>query len=319
MRVYIIRRLLLIIPTLFGVTVLIFIAMRVIPGDPLKSIAGEGELYVLTDEELAAVRHSLGLDRPLYIQYLSWMADVAKGDLGFSFWRDNEPIRDIILRRGPLTAQIAIMAMIVAWLIGLPVGILSALRRNSALDYVLRFIITIFIAIPNFWLALTFILFTVLVFSWRPPLDVHYLWTNPSMNLQMTAGPAIALGISLGAITARMTRATFLEVLREDYVRTAHAKGLSEWVVVLRHVMRNAFLPVMTLSGLQLAALLGGTVAVERAFSVPGLGFTLVFSIIQRDWMMIQNLVLVFGVATITVNFVIDLLYGWLDPRIRFN
>ena len=186
-------------------------------------------------------------------------------------------------------------------------------------DYVLRFIVTIFIAVPNFWLALTFILFTVLVFEWRPPLDVHYLWTNPSMNLQMTAGPAVALGIGLGAITARMSRATFLEVLREDYVRTAHAKGLGEWVVVLRHVLRNAFLPVLTLSGLQLAALLGGTVAVERAFSVPGLGFTLVFSIIQRDWMMIQNLVLIFGMATITVNFIIDLLYGWLDPRIRFT
>ena len=149
-----------------------------------------------------------------------------KGIWDFHFGGDNEPIRDIILRRGPLTAQIAIMAMIVAWLIGLPVGILSALRRNSKLDYVLRFIITIFIAVPNFWLALTFILFTVLVFSWRPPLDVHYLWTNPSMNLQMTAGPAIALGISLGAITARMTRATFLEVLREDYVRTATQRGL---------------------------------------------------------------------------------------------
>lgn len=319
MRTYILRRLLLMIPTLIGVSVLIFIAMRVIPGDPLRTIAGEGQLYVLSDEELAKVRHSLGLDRALHIQYLSWLGDIFKGDLGFSFWRDKEPIRDLVLRRGPITVEIAVMAMFIAWAVGLPVGMVSAMNRNSLVDNVLRFIVTLFMAIPNFWLALTFILITVLFFSWRPPLEIIQLWDDPVRNLQMTVGPALALGIAMGAVIARMTRATVLEALGEDYVRTARAKGLGPRIVVWRHVLRNALLPVVTLSGIQLGALLGGTVAVERAFSVPGLGFTLIFAIIQRDYMLIQNLVLLFGAAAVIVNFAVDLTYGWIDPRIRYN
>jgi peptide/nickel transport system permease protein len=319
MRTYILRRLLLMIPTLLGVSVLIFIAMRVIPGDPLRSIAGEGQLYVLSDEELAVVRHSLGLDRALHIQYLAWLVDIFKGDLGFSFWRDKEPIRDLVLRRGPITVEIAVMAMFIAWAVGLPVGMISAMKRNSLVDNVLRFIVTLFMAIPNFWLALTFILVAVLWFSWRPPLEIIQLWDDPVRNMQIIVGPALALGIAMGAVIARMTRATVLETLGEDYVRTARAKGLGPRVVVWRHVLRNALLPVVTLSGIQLGALLGGTVAVERAFSVPGLGFTLIFAIIQRDWMLIQNLVLLFGTATVVVNFAVDLTYGWIDPRIRYN
>ncbi|MDP6402419.1 MAG: ABC transporter permease [SAR202 cluster bacterium] len=319
MRTYILRRLLLMIPTLIGVSVLIFIAMRVIPGDPLRSIAGEGQLYVLSDEELAIVRHSLGLDRALHIQYLAWLGDIFKGDLGFSFWRDKEPIRDLVLRRGPITVEIAVMAMFIAWAVGLPVGMISAMKRNTLVDNVLRFIVTLFMAIPNFWLALTLILISVLYFSWRPPLEIIQLWDDPVRNLQMTVGPALALGIAMGAVIARMTRATVLESLGEDYVRTARAKGLGPRIVVWRHVLRNALLPVVTLSGIQLGALLGGTVAVERAFSVPGLGFTLIFAIIQRDWMLIQNLVLLFGTATVVVNFAVDLTYGWIDPRIRYD
>lgn len=319
MRRYLIKRLLLAVPTIFGVTVLIFIVMRVLPGDPLAMIVGENTgIYVLTDEELAAARRSLGLDKPLYQQYLSWMGDVFRGDFGKSFWRP-DPVREIIVRRGVISGQIALMAVAISWLVGLPIGVLSAVRRNTGLDYITRFLVTLFMAIPSFWLGLTFILITVIFFMWKPPITVHYLWTDPVKNLQMTIGPAIAMGIGMGAFIARMSRTTLLEVIREDYVRTARAKGLGERVVILRHGLKNSLLPVVTVSGLQLAGLLGGSVAVERAFGVPGLGTALVQAITERDWMVIQNLVLLYAIIFVFVNLAIDLAYGWIDPRVRYG
>lgn len=316
---YLIRRLLLAVVTIFGVTVVIFVAMRVLPGDPLAMIYGEGQgIYVLTDAEVAAVKESLGLNKPLYQQYLSWMADVFSGEMGYSFWSD-VPIRDTILRRGPITAEIAIIAIILAWLIGVPTGIMSALWRESWFDYALRLIVTLFMAIPSFWLGLTMILFTVLVFNWRPSITIIQLWEDPAANLSMVMGPAVAVGIGLAAIIARMTRTTVLEVLREDYVRTARAKGLGPWLTIVRHVLKNALLPVITISGLSLAGLLGGAVAVERAFGFPGLGSALAQGAVERDWMMVQNLTLLFAVVFVFINLAIDLLYAWVDPRIRYE
>lgn len=316
---YLIQRLLLAIVTIFGVTVVIFVAMRVLPGDPLAMIYGEGQgIYVLTDAEVAAVRASLGLDKPLYLQYLSWMGDVFSGELGHSFWVDT-PIRDTILRRGPITAEIALIAIVLAWLIGVPAGVMSALWRESWLDYGLRLLVTLFMAIPSFWLGLTMILFTVLVFNWRPSITIVQLWEDPARNLSMVIGPAIAVGVGLAAIIARMTRTTVLEVLREDYVRTARAKGLGQWLTIMRHVLKNAMLPVITVSGLALAGLLGGSVAVERAFGFPGLGSALAQGAVERDWMMVQNLTLLFAVVFVFINLTIDLLYAWIDPRIRYE
>lgn len=316
---YLIRRLLLAVVTIFGVTVVIFVAMRVLPGDPLAIIYGEGQgIYVLTDAEVATAKASLGLDKPLHQQYLSWMADVFSGKLGYSFWSD-VPIRDTILRRGPITAEIALIAILLAWLIGVPAGVMSALWRESWLDYALRLIVTLFMAIPSFWLGLTMILFTVLVFNWRPSITIVQLWEDPVRNLSMVMGPAVAVGIGLAAIIARMTRTTVLEVLREDYVRTARAKGLSQWVTILRHVLKNALLPVITISGLSLAGLLGGAVAVERAFGFPGLGSALAQGAVERDWMMVQNLTLLFAVVFVFINLAIDLLYALVDPRIRYE
>ena len=307
------------VPTLFGVTVLIFVAMRVLPGDPLSFIYGEDTgVYVLTEEELQGARRSLGLDKPLILQYFVWMADVLKGDLGRSFWQ-NKSIREVIQRRAPITAEIALLAVILSWLIGLPVGLIAAVWRNSKLDYTVRFVATFFMAVPSFWLGLTIILVTVLVWQWRPPLTIAFLWDEPIKNLQIVIGPAVVLAMGMGAVLARMSRATLLEVFQEDYVRTARAKGLSERIVVARHAMRNALLPVLTLSGLQLAFLLGGSVAVERAFAVPGLGTTLVNGIAERDWMIIQNVVLLYGVVFVFINLAIDLAYGFMDPRIRYN
>lgn len=319
MRAYLLSRLAAAIPTIIGITILIFLAMRVLPGDPLAMISAEGQgTQRLTEEQLQAARHSLGLDRPYYEQYLAWMGDVLRGNMGSSFWR-GEPIINTILRRGPITAQIAIMAIIISWTIGVPVGLLCAIRRNTRADYAIRAAVTVFMAIPSFWIGLVVVLAGVLWFSWRPPLSIIYFGDDPIGNIQITAGPALALGLGLAAVTARMTRSSVLEVLHDDFVRTARAKGLRERVIVWRHVFRNALLPVITLSGLALGGLLGGSVAVERAFSVPGLGLALVQALGERDWTMIQNLVLLYGLIFTLINLLVDLSYAALDPRIRYQ
>ena len=319
MRHYMVRRLILAIPTVIGVTILIFVAMRVIPGDPLRSIIGEGQIYILSDEELAAVKASLGYDKPLVVQYLAWMRDVVRGDLGYSFWQKDKSIADMVVRRGPITLQISLMALLIAWIIGLPAGIATAMRRNTALDYGVRGLVTLMMAVPNFWLGLAMILATILIWSWRPPVELVSLWESPWTNFQMTIGPAIAMGLGFGAIIARMVRSGMLEVLTEDYVRTARAKGLENSTVVMRHALRNALLPTITISGLYLGATLGGAVAVERAFSVPGLGYSLIYAVQARDWTVIQSLVLLFAAAYVVINFVVDITYGLIDPRIRYE
>lgn len=316
---YILRRLFIAVPTLIGITILIFLAMRVLPGDPLAVIMSESTgRYTLSDDDLAAMRASLGLDQPLYVQYLDWMRQVATGDLGSSFWT-KEPISALILRRGPITAEIALMSVLFSWLLGVPLGLLSALWRNSVFDYLSRVTITVFIAVPSFWVGLLFVLFTVLVFTWRPPLTIVQLWEDPLTNLSMTALPALALGLGLAAGQARMSRSAALEVLFEDYIRTARAKGLNEKLLMWRHVLKNALLPVITTSGLALGGLLGGAVSVERAFGVPGLGTLLVQALADRDWMMIQNLVLIYGLIFAAINLIVDLSYAWVDPRIRYG
>jgi peptide/nickel transport system permease protein len=316
---YVLQRLGIMIPTLIGITILIFLAMRVLPGDPLAMITSESTgVYVLSEEEVQQVRASLGLDKPYVLQYWDWMVQVLRGDLGTSFWT-KEPIRDLILRRGPITAQIAIMAVVFSWLIGVPLGMLSAVWRNTPFDHVARVGMTIFIAVPSFWIGLLIVLATVLIFTWRPPLTIVQLWEDPLKNLSMTSLPALALGLGLSASTARMARSSALEVLYEDYIRTARAKGLGPKLLVWRHVFKNAMLPVITTSGLALGGLLGGAVSVERAFGVPGLGTLLVQALTERDWMMIQNLVLLYGVIFAVINLLVDLSYGYFDPRIRFE
>lgn len=319
MQRYLVRRTLTAVPTIFGITVLIFIAMRVLPGDPIAQIASEGQgQYTLSDADLQAARASLGLDKPLPQQYVSWLGDVSRGDLGHSFW-NKEPIRDTIIRRGLISLEIGVIAMLVSWLLGVPVGILSATRRNSMADTVIRLFMTLFLAVPSFWIGLSLVLFLVLVFTWRPPLTIVQLWQDPVLNLEMVVGPALALGAGLAAGLARMARSSVLEALHDDYVRTARAKGLTEHFVLSRHVFRNALLPVVTTSGAAMVALLGGAVATETAFGVPGLGSYLVQALNSRDWMVIQNLVLIYGVVTVIVNLAVDLSYAWIDPRIRYG
>jgi len=315
---YILRRLLVSIPTIIGITILIFLVMRVLPGDPVSVVFGQESFVTMSKADQARFRSDLGLDQPLHVQYLQWMAAVAHGDFGRSFWR-NDTVRDLLLRRGPITVQIALMAIVFSWLIGIPIGIMSATRRGTWQDHSMRVLSTLFLAVPSFWLGVAAVLVGVLFFSWRPPIEIAYLWNDPVHNLEMTIGPAIALGAGAGAYVARITRSSMLELLYADFVRTARAKGSSENHVIWRHVLVNALLPVITLSGLILAGLLGGSVAVETAFGVPGLGTALVRALSDRDYMVVQNLVLIYAIIFSVVNLCVDLAYGWLDPRIRYE
>ncbi|HEY8447904.1 MAG TPA: ABC transporter permease [Thermomicrobiales bacterium] len=315
---YLLRRLLISIPTLFGVTILIFIVMRLLPGDPTSVMFGQETFGALSEADQQRFRQALGLDEPLYRQYLNWMGDVFSGDLGRSFWR-TDTVRDLIVARGPISAQIAIMAIVFSWIIGIPLGIISAVRRNTWPDNLIRATAAVFLSIPEFWLAVVIVLVGVLYFSWRPPVERAYLWEDPWKNLQLTLGPAVAMGSVAAAYLVRITRSSILEVLHADFVRTARAKGLRERLVLTRHVFRAAILPVITLSGLTFAGLLGGSVVVETAFSVPGLGAALVKALSERDYIVIQNLVLLYAVIFTVMNLVVDLAYGWLDPRVRYE
>ena len=312
MHTYIARRLLYSIPALLGITLIIFLALRVLPGDPLAVLYGEGGKANLTEADISKIKAQMGFDKPLYWQYVQWLQDLATGKMGESFWR-GDSVAEMILRRGPLTAQIAVIAVLVSWVIGLPVGIVGAMRQNGVLDYVARFFTIIFLAVPSFLVAVLVVVLAVMVFNYRPPLGIIYLWDDPQGNLQ------IVLGLSTSAYIARMARTTLLEVIRDDYIRTARAKGLSERLVVLSHALHNALLPVITLSGVLFGLLLGGSVAVELAFAVPGLGTALVQAFTERDFVVVQNLVLLYGIIFVLVNLLIDVAYAWLDPRIKYS
>ena len=317
MQGYILRRLLYAIPTVIGVSIIIFLAMRVVPGDPVVVMFGD-EPELIRPEDRAKIEADLGLSDPLPVQYLNWLKDIGTGKLGVSFWR-GDTVADLIKRRGPITVEIAILAIILAWVVGVPVGILSALHQNSWADYIARFLTVLFLAIPSFWLASLAVLLLLLVWGWGAPLGVIDIWDDPVKNLQIVLRPAIILGLAVSAYIARMTRSTLLEVIREDYIRTARAKGLRERMVVWRHALRNTMLPVVTLSGVLFGFMLGGSVVLEQAFSVPGLGRAMVEAFVDIDYIVIQNLVLLYGVVFVVINLLIDISYAWLDPRIRYS
>ncbi len=317
MRTYIIRRLLYAIPALIGISILIFIALRIMPGDPLAVMFGE-QAGAIRPEDRAVIEAELGIRDPYVVQYGRWLKDIGIGKFGESFWT-TDTVVDIIKRRGPITVEIVVLAFILAWIIGLPVGILSALRQNTPVDYIARFFTLILLAIPSFWLGAIIVLVMILKWGYAAPLGIFNIWEDPVKNMQTVLGPSLVLGLTVSSFIARMTRSTLLEVIREDYVRTARAKGLAEKVVVLRHALRNTLLPVVTLSGVLFGFMLGGTVVIEKAFNVPGLGTTLVESMINMDLLVIQNLVLLYGGVFVAINLLIDLSYAWLDPRIRFG
>ena len=317
MKGYIARRLLYAIPTLLGVSIIIFLALRVIPGDPVSIMFGTQAVNI-RPEDRAKIEAELGLSDPLIVQYGNWLKDIGTGKLGNSF-RRADTVLDLIKARGPLTVEIAVISMLLSWLVGLPVGIISALKQNSLIDYCSRVFTVFFLSIPSFWLASLIILVLLLQWGYGPPIGIINLWEDPIRNIQLIWGPSVVLGLAVSAYIARMTRSTLLEVIHEDYIRTARAKGLQERLVIVRHALRNTLLPIVTLSGVLFGFLLGGTVVVEQAFNVPGLGKAMIEAFIELDYMVIQNLVLLYGAAFVAINLLIDISYAWLDPRIRYG
>ena len=318
MRKYLLRRALFGLSTLLGVSLIVFVVLRILPGDPLVAMFGIEGFAKLAPADRAHIMADLGLSDPLPVQYVRWMRDIASGSLGRSFFRGDK-VSELILHRGPISAEIGLMSVLISWLIGLPIGIVSAFRPNSLSDNVARTMSVLFLAIPGFWLGMLIVLAALFWFNYKAPLVVVQLWQDPWTNLQLVIGPALVLGLGQGAYIARMSRSCLLEVIHEDYVRTARAKGLQEALVVMRHALPNALLPVVTLSGILMGFVLGGSVAVEQAFGVPGLGRSLVVAVIERDTIVVQNLVLLYSVIFVFVNVAVDLSYAWLDPRIHYR
>jgi peptide/nickel transport system permease protein len=315
---YLLRRAFFGLGTLIGVSLIVFVVLRILPGDPLVAMFGMEGFAKLSPGDRERLMADLGLSDPLPVQYVRWLGDIATGSLGKSFFR-GEKVSDVILHRGPLSAEIAFLSLVISWVVGLPVGLISAFRPNRLSDNVARSLSILFIAIPGFWLSMLVVLAALFWFGYKAPITVIHLWQDPWKNLQVVIGPALVLGLGQGAYIARMSRSCLLEVIREDYIRTARAKGLIEGLVVLRHALPNALLPVITISGILLGFVLGGSVAVEQAFGVPGLGRALVVAVVERDIIVVQNLVLLYGAIFVLVNIAVDLSYAWLDPRIRYR
>jgi peptide/nickel transport system permease protein len=317
-RRYLARRLLLVIPTVLGVTMIIFVAMRLLPGDPLVAIFGLEGARRMTPEQRANLEQALGLHDPFVVQYGKWLRDIGSGEFGKSLLR-GDSVTQFVLRRGPITLEIALLATVLSWMVGFPVGMISALRPNTWMDHASKTFSILFVAIPGFWLGLVIVLTLILWFDYKAPILPVHPWENPWQNLQMVAGPALVLGLGFAGFVARTVRSSLLEVIQEDYVRTARAKGVHEQLVIARHALRNAMLPVITWSSLFLGVALGGSVAIEKAFGVPGLGLTMIDAILDRDLPVVQNLVLLYAVVFVVVNLITDMSYAWLDPRIRYD
>jgi len=315
MRRYVAGRLLLMIPTLIGVAILTFVIMRMVPGDIVAlKYAGSPVPQSVIDEE----RHQLGLDKPMWLQFTDWMGEIARFDLGTSLWTGHSVVEEIEIRF-PLSLELAIIATLLAIAIAIPLGVLAAVRQDTWTDYAIRIFSIGGLAMPSFWIGLLMVLTTITLFGWAPPFVFTPLTVDPFANLAQMILPALSVGYRYSAVSMRMTRSTVLEVLREDYVRTARAKGVRESVVVMRHALRNALLPVITVISLEFAFLIGGLVVTEQVFNLNGIGKLLVDAVAHRDYTLIQALVLLLASVFVLINFVVDMVYVVLDPRIRYS
>ncbi|MGC2414350.1 MAG: ABC transporter permease [Stellaceae bacterium] len=315
---YIVRRLGFGALTVVGVSIVVFFVLRVLPGDPLVAIFGPEGFTKLSAADRAGYMAQLGLSDPLIVQYLRWIGDIARGSLGHSFFRA-ESVAEMIERRGPLTAEIALISVVLSWVVGIPVAIVSALKPNSIADNISRFFSILFLAVPGFWVGMLIVLASLFWFGYRVPLAGASLLEDPWKNLQIVIGPGIVLGLGQGAYIARMARSSLLEVIREDYVRTARAKGLNGRSVISLHALPNALLPVITLSGILLSFVLAGSIPVERAFGAPGLGYAMFTAVSERDVFVMQNLVFLYALVIVMLNIAVDVTIAWLDPRIRYQ
>ena len=315
---YIIKRLLLMIPTLFGVAVLIFLLLRVVPGDVVEARYLTQGSQFQSQDLMDIERKKLGLDQPMWKQFTSWMGGVLRLDFGLSMWTGS-PITEEIKLRFALSLQVAVMATVVATLLAIPLGILAAVKQDTWIDYAVRVFSIAGLAMPSFWLGILMILAMLIVFKWLPPMVFTPFWVNPWENMAQLIWPALAVGYRYSAVATRMMRSAMLEVLREDYIRTARAKGLWLKLILSRHAMKNAMLPVITVIGLEFAFLLGGLVVTEQVFNLNGLGRLFVEAIAHRDYTLTQALVLIVAAVFIFVNFATDIAYALIDPRIRYR
>ena len=315
---YVTKRVLLMIPTLLGAALVIFLLMNIVPGDIALLIIGGDQGGDINPRELARLRAQLGLDQPLYVQFFSWLWDVVTLDFGKSLWT-GAPIMEELWIRLPLSLEVAILATIVSVIIAIPLGTIAAIRQDTWVDYVVRVISIGGLAIPAFWTGIMIILFLVIFFEWGPPLEFVSITEDPWENFKMLVWPIVSVGYRNAAVTTRMTRSTVLEVMREDYIRTAWSKGLHERIVVMKHALKNAMLPVITIIGTEVAFLIGGLVVTETVFTLNGVGRFMVDAIAHRDIPVVQTLVLLIAFTFVFVNLVTDLLYAWLDPRISYR
>ena len=311
---YLVRRLFLTLPVLFFVSVIVFSLINLIPGDPARIMLGEE----VSKEALSALRKEMGLDRPLYVRYLLWLSHVARGDFGRSV-RDGRPVLDTLLLKLPVTIELAVTSLLVAWVIAIPAGVVAAWKQRTALDYAATTLALAGISVPNFWLGIMMIYLFAVNLRLLPPSGYIEPWIDLTRSLKLMVMPSIVLGAALAALVMRLLRSSMLEVLGTDYIRTARAKGLDDVVVLIRHAMKNAMIPVVTVMGLQLSGLLGGAVITETIFAVPGLGRLTVDSILTRDYPMVQGVVLFAALAVVATNLIVDLTYAVLDPRIRLG
>ena len=321
MQRYIARRIILGALTALLVSLLIFAILRIAPGDVAMMIALDllgGEAAEITEEDLDRIREQVGLDASLPVQYITWLGDVLTLDWGVSLFSGTS-VWDEFKARMPVTLELVIIAQTIAILLGIPAGIMMALKRDTWIDYVVRVVSLAGLSMPSFWTATLLLVGGMYLFSWTPPLQYVPLMEDPMANLKMFFWPAMTLGYVSAATKARMMRSTMLEVLRQDYIRTAHAKGLRNAVVTYRHALKNAFIPVITVIGVTFAVTMGGSVIIERIFVLPGIGNYLVTGMNQRDYTVVQSLIMVFAMWVVAINLLVDLTYGWLDPRIRYN
>ena len=314
---YLVKRFLLMFPTLLGVAILIFFLIRIVPGDVVE-LRLAGDSGAVNAKVLADERAKHGLDRPVWKQFLNWLWGAVRLDFGTSMWT-GAPIYEEIKLRFALSLQVAIMATVVAVLLAIPLGVISAIKQDTWIDYAVRIFSIAGLATPSFWLGIVFILSMLIIFKWLPPMVYTPFWVNPWQNLLQLIWPALAVGYRYSAVATRMTRSAMLEVLREDYIRTARAKGLVEKLILSRHALKNAMLPVVTVVCLEFAFLLGGLVVTEQVFNLNGLGLLFVQAVAHRDYTLIQALVMLVAGIFIFVNFAMDVMYAWIDPRIRFR
>ena len=318
MRTYIIRRLLLLIPTLLILTVIVFLLIRLIPGDVVDMMVNEMGPEAGGSLDRTAIERRLGLDVPIYEQYGRWIGELLRGDLGSSL-RGDQPVVEAILPRIPVTFELGLFAIIIGLLIALPIGIYSAIRQDTITDYVGRSLAILFISVPSFWTATIVMVYPAIWWGWSPSMELIPFTKDPLGNLGMFLLPAVLLGMVLSGTTMRMIRTMMLEVLRQDYIRTAWAKGLRERIVIIRHAMKNALIPVVTVVGYQLPILIGGSVIIEQIFVLPGIGRLMLESLFQREYNYVSAINLMTASAVIVVNLIVDLTYASLDPRIHYR